>query len=105
MKRYIRSSRTSTRLRRTNSTVLTSESLPDKWAAWDKLSGADQMAVEHAISYQERGHSWWDAVSHAISDVNWGNAEPEYEGEEFYGEEADRRAVEQYLANYFGATF
>lgn len=64
---------------------------------WNSLSGADQMAVEYANQYLNQGMTLEDAVRNACNDVTWGNAEPEYEDEDFYEEEPDYRSVLNYM--------
>ena len=64
---------------------------------WDSLSTADQMAVEYANQYLNQGMELEDAVRNACNDVTWGNAEPEYEEEEFYEEEPDYNSVLNYM--------
>lgn len=71
---------------------------------WDEgLSSSDVTAVEFARSYMDQGYSMKEAVNRACEDVSWGNAEPEYEDEDFYMDEPDRkkvmRAVEMLMSN------
>lgn len=69
---------------------------------WASLSGAEQMAVENALDLIRQGVPIEDAVLESISLVNWGNAEPEYEDEEFYEDEADYSKVMNYVKQYEG---
>ena len=75
-------------------------------ALWDKMSGSSQLAVEKAIQIIEMENVkkenltkedlvWY---SHrACNEIDCGNAEPEYEDEIFYEEEADKNHVLEYL--------
>lgn len=69
---------------------------------WREMDGATQAATEYAIRYCENGYDIDEAVNMAVQDVNYGNAEPEYEDEMFYGDEADSYQVKQYLELKFG---
>lgn len=64
---------------------------------WATLSGASQTAVEHAYSYHDSGMPWYDAIQQAVADTNEANYEPEFEGMDFYGEEADIDDVTRYI--------
>lgn len=71
---------------------------------WSKMSGSDQAAVEEAISNIECDNIknitddiLSDYVRTACNDISWGNAEPEYEVEDFYCEEPNINRVLNYL--------
>lgn len=65
--------------------------------AWSTLSSSDQTAVEYAVSIHDSGRDWEYAIDEGVRRVNEGNAEPEYEDEDFYLEEADEDKVREYL--------
>ena len=77
-----------------------------RMAIWDKMSGSSQLAVEKAIHILEMENvkkekltkdTLYDYVCRACNDISWGNAEPEYEDEDFYEEEPDKQVVFEYL--------
>lgn len=73
---------------------------------WCDLNGAEQMAVEYAHQYMKGPH-FYDLEMAAYKGANQateGNYEPEYENEEFYGEEADAEKVLNYLLTERGYT-
>lgn len=65
--------------------------------SWSSLSSADQLAVEYANQFLDQGYDLEDAVYEGCRVVSEGNAEPEYEGEEFYMEEPDYSSVLKYM--------
>ena len=66
-------------------------------AIWDTMSSADQHATELAVQEHDNGRDWEDAIEEGVYRANEGNAEPEYEDEDFYLEEADIDKVREYL--------
>jgi len=78
-----------------------------KTARWSKLSDSDQFAVEYAISYLDSNYGGIenisnddylvDAARYGCNVVSEGNAEPEYENEDFYMDEPDFDKVFNYL--------
>lgn len=69
--------------------------------AWNNLNGTEQSAAEHAISeIQRTGISIEQAVSYACSMYSYGNAEPEYAGEDFSEEDVNRGKVWNYVNSY-----
>ena len=75
----------------------------DKWA---ELSGSDQFAVEKATFRLEcdgrlienlTDDELRDYAYEGCRDANEGNAEPEYENEDFFEEEANEEKVFEYL--------
>ena len=62
-----------------------------------KFNGSDDMAADRATMYYEDGSELEDAVRDACSEINLGNAEPEYENEDFYEEECNYHRVLEYL--------
>lgn len=73
--------------------------------SWNDLSEADQMAVEYASQYMESGEEMEDACRRGCRVVSEGNAESEYEDEEFYMEEPDFNRVYDYMrSTYFKVT-
>ncbi len=69
---------------------------------WRDLSPSSQMAVSFACDKHEQGYEWYDAIREAVSDVNNGNAEPEYEDEDFYQDEASIDDVTKYIELRYG---
>ena len=69
---------------------------------WTKLSGSDQTAVEYAVDLIRNGVNPESAVYRACETVAGGNAEPEYEEEEFYQDEPDIDAVMNYVMKNYG---
>jgi len=71
---------------------------------WNSMSGADQYAAEMAISYY-LPRDIADCSDEELEDAAWkgcqvaneGNAEPEYENEDFYMDEANLNTVLEYL--------
>lgn len=82
MKRYIRSEQDIT---------------SDLSKLWRSMSGSSQMAVEYAYMNHDSGQNWDDAIRQAVYDVGGANVEPEFEGEDFYGEEANEADVRRYI--------
>lgn len=68
-----------------------------KSTTWNDLSPSEQMAVEYARQKYEMGYDLDEAVYSGCNQVAWGNAEPEYEDEDFYMDEPDEQKVLQYL--------
>ena len=72
-------------------------------ALWAKLSGSEQYAADLAHQSLERLSTIWteedleSAAHEACFRVGEGNAEPEYENEEFYEDEPDVSKVIEYL--------
>lgn len=65
---------------------------------WYDLSPSEQMAVEYASqAYEGGGYNLDDAVRKGCNQVSWGNVEPEYEDEDFYGAEPNEENVFNYL--------
>lgn len=62
-----------------------------------RLTGSEQYAVEIAARLIDEGYSIEDAAYKACDEVSYGNAEPEYEGEDFYEDEPDVSKVIEYL--------
>lgn len=69
---------------------------------WTNLSAADQTAVEYAADFIRNGVSPTSAVYRACETVGGGNAEPEYEDEDFYQDEANVDAVMRYVLKHYG---
>ena len=61
--------------------------------SWVTLSDSEQYAAEYALGLVREGCPIDDAVYEGVQYVNNANAEPEYEDEEFYGDEADYSKV------------
>ena len=60
----------------------------------DLLNGTEEMAIDYAIdSYKREPRDIEEIVHEAVNYYNNGNAEPEYENEDFYEEEADYEKV------------
>lgn len=72
----------------------------NKYDDWHSLSGADQTAVEYAISIMELGQDPETAARQAVYQINEANASDEYENEDFYQEEADYNRVYDYITKY-----
>lgn len=78
-----------------------------KTIRWSQLSGSDQIAVEYAISYLDSNYGGienvsdddylLDAARYGCNIASEGNAEPEYENEDFYMDEPDFDKVFNYL--------
>lgn len=78
-----------------------------KTIRWSRLSDSDQFAVEHAISYLDSNYGGienvsnddylLDAARYGCNIASEGNAEPEYENEDFYMDEPDFNKVFNYL--------
>ena len=62
-----------------------------------KFNGSDDLAADRAVTYYEEGSELEDAVRQACNEINIGNAEPEYENEDFFEEETDYHRVLEYL--------
>ena len=112
MKRYIRSSKQDifdiVEQETKDENSIESSSMIENWDEekknlWSQMNGSTQTAVEYATQYIDQGYSGDEAVQRAVSDVNWGNVEPEYEDEEFYGEEVDERQLRWYLELCYGS--
>lgn len=69
---------------------------------WEELNGTEQSAVEMALAAIKHGSTIEDAVHGAVEDCNWGNVEPEYEDEDFFGEEANYTKVLDYVKSHEG---
>lgn len=68
---------------------------------WNSLSGSEQSAAEYAIDKIQRcGWSIGEAVSEGCSMYSYGNAESEYEDEDFYEDEPRRNVVYSYVEDY-----
>lgn len=68
---------------------------------WSQLNGTEQSAAECAIyEIQNNNMSIEDAVSYGCNLYSGGNAEPEYEDEDFYEEEANYNKVFKYVESY-----
>ena len=65
---------------------------------WEDLSGSEQSAVEIAHRLLMEGYSIEDAAYKACDQISYGNAEPEYEDEDFYLDEPNERKVVDYLS-------
>lgn len=68
-----------------------------KSTTWNDLSPSEQTAAEYARQQYEMGYDLDEAVYSGCNQVAWGNAEPEYEDEDFYMDEPDEQKVLQYL--------
>lgn len=66
---------------------------------WETMSAADQTAAEYAAELLDQGYDLESAANEGCMRADEGNVQPEYETEEFYGEEADFNKVFWYL-NY-----
>lgn len=69
---------------------------------WTNLSAADQTAVEYAADFIRNGVNPTSAVYRACETVGGGNAEPEYEDEDFYQDEPNVDAVMRYVLKHYG---
>lgn len=77
---------------------------------WSNLSSADQTAIERAIDYAkydlnidiEDINTLEDIAREGCRQANEGNAEPEFEDEDFYEDEANYNAVLEYLKYEYG---
>lgn len=67
---------------------------------WDDLNGTEQSAVEAALVEINNGSTIEDAARGAVALYNEENADPEYEDEDFYMEEADLQKVLMYLKTH-----
>lgn len=67
---------------------------------WDDLNGTEQSAVEAALVEINNGSTIEDAARGAVTMYNEENADPEYEDEDFYMEEADLQKVLMYLKTH-----
>lgn len=69
--------------------------------SWNSLNSTEQSAAEYAIyEIQHNNMSIEDAVSYSCNMYSGGNAEPEYEDEDFYEEEANYNKVFKYVESY-----
>ena len=84
----------------------TKEKRAKRMVIWDKMSGSSQLAVEKAIQIIEMENVkkenltkedllWYSQL--ACNEIDYGNAEPEYEDEAFYEEEPNKNHVLKYL--------
>ncbi len=80
-------------------TIFFQESL-NKDLNWADLNGTEQSAVEAALAAIKNGSELEDAVHGAVFMYNDANAEPDYEDEDFYMEEADYTKVLEYIKQY-----
>lgn len=69
---------------------------------WTNLSAADQTAVEYAADLIRNGVNPAFAADRACEMVGGGNAEPEYEDEDFYQDEPNSDAVLRYVLKHYG---
>ena len=67
---------------------------------WQSMSGVDQYAAETAIDLIKQGAPLEDAVQEGVHMTNCGNAEPEYEDDGFYEDEADYSKVFDFVSKY-----
>lgn len=67
---------------------------------WDDLNGTEQSAVEAALVEINNGSTIEDAARGAVAMYNEENADPEYEDEDFYMEEADLQKVLMFLRTH-----
>ena len=67
---------------------------------WDDLNGTEQSAVEAALVEINNGSTIEDAARGAVVMYNEENADPEYEDEDFYMEEADLQKVLMFLKTH-----
>ena len=74
----------------------------DSPISWNDLSSSDQTAVEFALPAIKKGASIKSAAFEACCRVSEGNAEPEYEDEDFYMEEPDFKKVVMFLQQEYG---
>lgn len=75
-------------------------------AKWNSLNSSEQRAAEIAIEELESNgisikiiedDDLEEYVSHSCNVISYGNAEPEFENEEWFEEEPDRYKVLEYL--------
>ena len=70
---------------------------------WADLTGSEQSAAERALQdIKYNGIRVEDAVEDACYYIGMGNAEPEYEDEDFYTDEPDYNKVLSYLKSKYG---
>lgn len=67
---------------------------------WNDLNGTEQSAVEAALAEINNGSDIEDAVHGAVARYNEENANPDYEDEDFYMEEANFVKVMEYVRAY-----
>lgn len=67
---------------------------------WDDLNGTEQSAVETALVEISNGSTVEDAVRGAVTMYNEENANPDYEDEDFYMEEANLQRVMDYVQSH-----
>lgn len=67
---------------------------------WEDLNGAEQSAVETALVEISNGSTVEDAVHGAVAMYNEENANPDYEDEDFYMEEANLQRVMDYVKSH-----
>lgn len=79
------------------------EEADDMSDKWNNLNGTEQSAAELAVSMYRRNPSdIEEIVSDAIAEYDEGNAEEEYEDEDFYNEEANYSKVLSYVKQKLG---
>lgn len=67
---------------------------------WNDLNGTEQSAVETALVEISNGSTVEDAVRGAVTMYNEENANPDYEDEDFYMEEANLQRVMDYVNSH-----
>lgn len=67
---------------------------------WEDLNSTEQSAVETALVEIKNGSSIEDAVRGAVNMYNEENANPDYEDEDFYMEEANLQRVMDYVKSH-----